>query len=163
MANPLIEELRRVLDYDPETGIFRWKVDRLCIRAGAVAGGYDRHRYMQIMYKGKNYKAHRLAWMLTYGEEPSGGIDHADGNPCNNALSNLRVCCQSKNAANMKLRRDSSTGFKGVSYRKDTGRYAAYLTVNYKRKCLGCYDTAEQAHSAYVEAAKSHFGEFARP
>lgn len=34
--------------------------------------------------------------------------------------------------------------------------------VNYKRKTLGCYDTAEEAHAAYVAAAEKHFGEFAR-
>lgn len=156
------EELRALLDYDPETGVFRWRERRGPVRPGDVAGTPQQKGYIKINVRRNVMWAHRLAWLYVHGEWPKGMLDHVDGNPANNAIANLRVCCSSKNTANSKRRYDNTTGFKGVFYRKDTGKFAAYLTVNYRRLSLGCFSTAEEAHAAYVAAAVTHFGEFAR-
>lgn len=156
------ELVRERLVYDPKTGVFRYRHSRHGRRAGDVAGCVQRNGYVKICLAKKNGWAHRIAWLYVYGKQPSGNIDHIDGNGSNNAIANLRLCDQSQNGANAKRRRDSTTGFKGVFYRKDTGRFTAYLTIKYKRKSLGCFDTAEEAHRAYVAAAEQHFNEFAR-
>lgn len=154
--------VRDRLIYDPETGVFRYRQSGFGRMAGAVAGCVQPNGYVKMSLNGKNGWAHRIAWLYVYGEHPSGNIDHIDGNQANNAIANLRVCDQSQNGANAKRRVDNSTGFKGVFYRKDTGRFTAYLTVKYKRKSLGCFNTAEEAHRAYVAAAEQHFNQFAR-
>jgi hypothetical protein len=61
----------------------------------------------------------------------------------------------------VKLRKDNKIGLKGMSIRPN-GRYQARIRVDKKIIWLGTFDTPEEAHSAYVQAAKQHFGEFAR-
>jgi hypothetical protein len=65
------ERLREVLDYNPETGVFTWKV-RTSIRvvAGKVAGSVGKRGYLIIGVGGRNYYAHRLAWLHMTGEWP---------------------------------------------------------------------------------------------
>ena len=87
-------------------------------------------------------------------------IYHIDRNGLNNQRENLRLCTGRQNAHNRKLRSDTNTGFKGVT--RYGGRYKARITVNGKRLLLGHFDRAEDAHKAYVDAAKSNFGEFFR-
>lgn len=87
-------------------------------------------------------------------------VDHVDGDPLNNTRSNLRIATRAQNRANSIANRNSDTGIKGV--RRRGTRYRAEITVNKKTKYIGTYDTPEAAHAAYVEAAKKHFGEFAR-
>ena len=66
------------LDYNPETGVFRWKIDgRGCFkRAGAEAGGFRPDGYKSIMVLGRQWLCHRLAWLMAHGEEPPKIIDH---------------------------------------------------------------------------------------
>ena len=79
-----------------------------------------------------------------------------------NVRSNLRIATHAQNCANAKLRRDSSTGFKGVSFNKNERLYVANIQVNCRPIFLGYWKTPELAYEAYVAAAKLHFGEFAR-
>ncbi len=67
-----------------------------------------------------------------------------------------------ENLRNMKRRRSNVSGFKGVHFEKKSGRFRAIIKVNGRTKQLGGFDTAEAAHARYCEAAKQHFGEFAR-
>lgn len=89
-------------------------------------------------------------------------IDHIDGNPLNNKKSNLRICSQSENTRNAKTRSDNKTGYKGVTYRKDTSRFRAKIRVDNKLKHLGYFSTAESAALAYNEAAIKYFKKFAK-
>jgi hypothetical protein len=89
------------------------------------------------------------------GEWPQGEVDHINGVPSDNRWSNLRDVGRTKNAQNIrKPKSNGQSGFLGVSHRKDTGRYQAFITVERKRKTLGCYATAEAAHAAYLEAKR---------
>jgi hypothetical protein len=88
-------------------------------------------------------------------------VDHADHNILNNTRDNLRICNQSKNGMNQKLSTRNTTGFKGVHYRKDRGKYQAYIQHKGKKTNLGTYDTAEEAGLAYNSKALELFGEFA--
>jgi hypothetical protein len=120
------------------------------------------HGYVHIKIDGHAYKAHRLAWFYMTGVWPAEDVEHKDRNKSNNRWKNLRLSDDSKNQANTSRRSDNTSGFKSVHFRKDSGKYRARLQVRGKRLALGCFDTAEAAHAAYIVAAKQHFGEFAR-
>lgn len=143
-------ELIEILDYDPLTGIFRWKVPRKkgAIRPGTVAGSLDGRGYVQISIFGKRWKAHRLAWLLMTGKPPDGEIDHIDGVRANNVWSNLRAASHKQNGEKIKLRADNTSGFRGVCFDKRRGRWMSKVEHHKKQYNLGYFDSAEQAAQA---------------
>jgi len=88
-------------------------------------------------------------------------IDHVDGNGLNNCRNNLRVATESQNKANLRRRRDNTSGYKGVSCNRQTGKFRAYITVAGHRRHLKYFDDPREAARAYNGAALKHFGEFA--
>jgi hypothetical protein len=157
------EELRELLDYDPETGLFTWKVQtgsRALV--GDVAGGLNSESYRQIMIKGVYYKAHRLAWYYHYGVEPREQIDHINGVRGDNRISNLREATHQENRRNSSKRSDNTSGYKGVYWSTASQKFRAECRVNGKKHSLGYHDTAEEAHEAYAAFTKEHHGDFAR-
>jgi hypothetical protein len=155
--------LIELLDYDAGTGIFRWRSPRGPRPSASIAGIVDAQGYAKIVIDYKPYLAHRLAWFCMTGEWPDGTIDHANGNRDDNRFSNLRSATYSQNQWNARTRVDNSSGLKGASFHKRAGRWMATICVNRKQHYLGLHDTPEAAHAAYCEAARKHFGEFARP
>lgn len=112
------------------------------------------HKYMGLM--------HRIimARVLERELDPKEDVDHWDLNGLNNTRSNLRIATRAQNMANTKLRNDNKLGFKGVV--KDKKRFRAEIKAGGKSKHLGMFDTPEEAHAAYLEAAKKYHGDFAR-
>jgi hypothetical protein len=90
---------------------------------------------------------------------PTHDVDHENGNSLDDRISNLRPATRSQNTANTRRRRDNLSGYKGVSRRRK--KWEARIRVRGEPICLGCFETPEDAHAAYVEAARKHFGEFA--
>lgn len=123
-----------------------WKISK---------GGY-------IEGTGGKYKGQFLHKIIAEraGLDLSNEIDHKDGNPLNNQRGNLRSATKSQNAMNRKS--NNKLGFKGVTYSKAAQRWQAQIQANGKKRYLGSFDTPEEAHEAYCEAANEHFGEFAR-
>lgn len=160
MANLTAGRLKELFDCNPVTGEFVRRFPRNGSPAGKVVGRAAVGRYVVISADGKFYKAHRLVWLYVHGQMPDCDIDHIDGDKANNRISNLRLATKSQNKANEKLRRDNSSGFKGA--KPHMGRWQARIFVGGKRMSLGYYSTAAQAHEAYLNAARLHFGEFAR-
>lgn len=161
MKNLTAERLREALRYEPDTGLFVWanppgEHARL---AGYVAGGITTG-YVTIKVDGCKYKAHRLAWLYVHGEWPPGDVDHRNGCPLDNRIENLRIATNPQNQANRRRDTGKETP-KGVKLIQ-SGRFQARITINKKLIALGVFDTAEQAQDAYLSAAKSHYGEFAR-
>jgi hypothetical protein len=152
------------LHYDPETGDFRWlKRMGQWVRAGDLAGGVNQtHRYRNITINGINYTAHHLAWLYMTGNWCRSMIDHRDMNRANNSWSNLRRANRSTNNANRARQRNNSSGFKGVSLDRRTGRWRAQTAKNGRKLFLGSFATPQAAHAAYEAAARELFGEFAR-
>lgn len=154
-------DLRDVLNYDPNTGIFTWKSSKGFRVKGKKAGTTCPRGYVSIGVGGKIHKAHRLAWLFAYGVLPSGQIDHIDRDKSNNRIDNLRDVPQSINQENRNdARADNKLNMLGVSTWAD-GRpgYRAQIKVRGKVQYIGTFDSPEDAHAAYVEAkAKLHEG-----
>lgn len=156
-----IHELRQLLNYNRETGVFTWKVS-LAPRGpvGAIAGTILKNGYRSIVVHGEQNYAHRLAWIFEHGSLPLQPIDHVNGNKDDNNIANLREASRSQNAANSKRRSDNTSGYKGVTpHRK---RWMARIRKDGVVHRLGTYDTPELAHAAYAVAANKLFGDFAR-
>lgn len=88
-------------------------------------------------------------------------VDHADGNGLNNRRANLRICSASENQQNRTSVRGSSA-YKGVLRDRSHGCWKAKIVVDGKRFMLGSFTTEEAAARRYDQAAKAHFGRFAR-
>lgn len=171
-TNLTAERVRELLNYDPETGVFTWKVDRVAgrpatnirARAGDIAGNINAWGYRVIGIDGCQSPAHRLAWLHVYGEWPHSIIDHANGDRSDNRLENLRLADDSANLQNMRLHDRNKCGFKGVhkTDRHSNRPWIASITVRGKTHYLGSHETPEEAHEAYKAAARKFFGEFAR-
>ncbi|AOG25256.1 HNH endonuclease signature motif containing protein [Acidovorax sp. RAC01] len=158
-ANLTAQRLRELLNYDPETGIFTWKVNAGRwgrIKAGTETGSPDLTGHLRIQVDGTLYYAHRLAWLMQTGAWPLGDVDHMDGVPGNNRWRNLRDVPHQTNAENRrKAHRNKQSGLPmGVSIDKRDGGIRADITVNGRARSLGRFDDPEQAHAAYLKAKR---------
>jgi len=153
-----IDELKTVLDYDPESGLFRWKVRRGVVLPGTVAGNTNTSGHSQIRYKRKLYLAHRLAFAFMTGAWPESCVDHINGDRKDNRWSNLREATHLQNSHNRIA--GGAIPFKGVS-RKGI-RFVAQITINKRKRHIGLFSTAELAHQAYCQVARELHGEFFR-
>lgn len=148
--------LKHLLHYDPGTGVFTWLVDRRgTAKAGSTAGSVQVTGYRAISVDRKIYRASHLAWLYMTGAWPRAFIDHRDTDPTNDRWSNLREATQVENVQNViRPRRDSTSGVKGVNWHRKDGKWRARISVAGRQKFLGNFDTAEEAHAAYVAAKK---------
>lgn len=148
------------LDYDSESGVFTWRVNRRgrFARIGSVAGADNGDGQIRISIAGVKYVAHRLAWLYMTGEWPDGLVDHRDMNRSNNRWANLRLANKSQNMANRSAPSNNTSGAKGVSKHSQYDRWVAQAGGRY----LGVFKTQDEAVVAYRDAAPEIYGDFAR-
>jgi hypothetical protein len=146
------EMLREVLDYDCDTGFFTAKQASGTRPKGAILDGCQKgNGYLVIGVCGKQYYAHRLAWLFCNGEWPSGQIDHIDGNRANNAIKNLRDVEQLTNIQNIrKATASNALGVLGVTPWHG-GKFRASIGHEGQRYHLGLFLSADEAHDAYIQ------------
>lgn len=152
-----LARLKAELKYDPTTGDFR--------RDGVIAGTSWAHRntrYRKISIDGQQYLAHRLAWFYMHGLWPAHEIDHINGNGSDNRIANLRQATRGENSTNSPAQKSNKIGLRGVHFHRGAKRYRAQICKNLKITHLGYFDTAEDAHAAYLTAAHKLHGEFVR-
>lgn len=148
------DRLKQLLTYDPETGLFTWRVNGKgrFQRAGAIAGSLKETGYIKICADCKTYRAHRLAWFYIHGVWPPHEIDHVNRDKTDNRISNLRLATHAENCQNMPLRRNNKHGVAGITFHtgKRKKRWQAKIIANGATKYLGYYHTIEEAKAARV-------------
>ena len=151
MAYPTYERLKYLLSYDELTGVFRWNSTAYKKVRGKVAGTEHQKGYRKVFVDGCRCYSHRLAWFYVYGVIPIGEVDHIDGDPSNNRISNLRDVTKSVNMQNRKTaKRTSKCGYLGVSWSKRNKKWIAQIALDGKKTRIGGYDTAIEAYDAYL-------------
>jgi hypothetical protein len=159
------EELRSIFDYNPDTGVFIW-VRPSCLRTkvGDIAGSLKKTTgYLHIGYNKRVYLAHRLAWVYMYGDIPDGKLlDHKDMDKVNNKANNLRLCNRYENEKNVTLRKDNTSGYKGVSWNKARGMWIVNPMLKGKQIFLGYFSVKQEAIQAHKNFCIEHHGEFYR-
>ena len=159
-----VETLRHLLDYNQDTGVFRWRYNMRTKAIGDVAGRNVRG-YRKISINRESIYAHRLAWLFVYGEWPQGEIDHINRKRDDNRIENLRTATKSQNRHYAGLGKSNRSGFRGVHFSKTDKygkeRWRAQIKINGHRIHIGYFDIPEAAHEAYQAAAKHYFGDFA--
>ena len=166
MAKPYLrdltaKQLRAVVDYNPDTGVFVWRHHRT--NWEDLTAGCERDLgYIVIRINYRLYRAHRLAWLYVHGRWPRGEIDHINGDPSDNRIANLRLATIGQQRANSRIRSDNTSGAKGVWWEKRRGRWVAEIMHEGRKHHVGSYDNFEDAVAARTEAANRLHGKFAR-
>ena len=146
------QELKKILEYDKDTGIFTWKVRKAYrTKIGSVAGTLYKG-YSYILISRKRYSAARLAWLYVYGEFPKNNIDHINQNKSDNRISNLRDVTNSENMKNRPMMSSNFSGIVGVSWSKTREKWHAQIRNSGKVINLGLFDNVGDAKRAREEA-----------
>jgi hypothetical protein len=168
---PPVDYLRQCFDYDPDTGILRWRerppehFKSLHARnawnakwAGNPVGTFLSNGYLHTSLSRRKFYVSRLIWKMHHGIDPL-FIDHADRDQTNNRVENLRSVTNRQNAQHS-IKPVGCSGFTGVYPVTRSSRYRAAIKDGPKMRHLGTFATAEEAHAVYRAAAKAAFGEF---
>lgn len=165
--------LHEIFSYDAETGVLKHKLRPRWMftkgynggetswktwnsqNAGQAISNVGSGGYHRVNISGNRYFAHRLIWMMVYGEWPD-EIDHINGNPSDNRLCNLRAVNRQENLRNLSRRSDNSSGITGVSYSKRDNVFLAYITVDGHTKVIGRFETIKDAAKARKAAEIEH-------
>lgn len=174
------EMLREFLEYDPDTGLLRWKArdakwfnqTRARSKEHASANWNSKfsgkpairclnsYGYLHGNILNTRSLAHRVAWAIYHGAWPHVEVDHINTVRSDNRIHNLRLATRSENGMNTNRRLDNTSGYKGVSWDKSRGLWQVGIRVDGLRKHLGRYPCKEQAREVYMSAALEMFGEF---
>ncbi|WP_179103944.1 HNH endonuclease [Burkholderia pseudomallei] len=161
----VFEFYRFMFAYDPDTGVLTKK------KAPLLHGGFrdcnqimqsnNGNGYLIARVNGHNRRVHRLAWEMHYSVDAPPIMDHINNDRADNRISNLREVGHAENQWNKSLNRNNSVGLKGAHYHKTSGKWASHIRCRGKRKRLGLFETAEEAHEVYCLAAVMLHGEYA--
>lgn len=146
-------ELKKLLHYDPETGIF------IRIKSKSIAGYYS-NGYKKLKIKGKEYFCHRVAWLYMTGNMPKDCIDHINRIKDDNRFVNLRECTRQQNNLNVSLKANNKSGYKGVSWSKTSKKWKATGYLNKKSIHLGFFENPNDAYKEYKKFINTHHKDF---
>lgn len=150
--------LRQHLRYDPETGDIVWLVKRTknaTANVGDLAGGIDENGYRRIMFDGKKYRAHRLAFLFMGYDMPE-QVDHINGNRADNRWANLRAADPNINAKNARRRTNTKAALTGVSFSKQQSKWKVRINVGGVTEYLGLFDNVFDAAAARLSRQNAY-------
>lgn len=152
--------LHQIFEY--KDGELFWKIKKGSIRPNTKAGSLDKaNNRFHVQINRKFYKLHRIIYLMHYGYLPK-EIDHKDGNPSNNKVENLREANSSQNNYNQKIRKNNTSGVKGVTWDKNRQKWHVQVICN-KKPVFQCrFDDLELAELVAQEARDKYHGKFAR-
>lgn len=176
------ENLKELLYYDPDTGIFKWierpidmfshckNPQRACNTwnaryANKIAGYIWTSKKAKVSYliirislngKIKDYKVHRLAILYTDGDSPPEQVDHIDGDGLNNRRNNLREVTAKENHKNMPMRSDNTSGCTGVYWYKASQKWHVQININGKQIHGGYFINKDDAKARRKELEIEH-------
>lgn len=153
-----MDELKDYIDYDPNTGVFRWKVNYYGNKLGSSPRPTHSEGYIRVQFKGKRYFMHKVAFYWTYGYLPD-QVDHINRNTSDNRISNLRAATQAQNSCNKGARGKSK--YRGVYWHNKNRKWVTSLRKEGVSHYVGCFECEIEAAKAYNEKAKELHGEFA--
>lgn len=159
--------LKNIIDYDQNSGLFRWKCqDSAMPRIGPRSplrkvGTHGKDGYIRVSINGRQYAAHRLAWMFVTGEWPSLPMDHINRIRDDNRWGNLRLASPSQNSQNRGVQSNSKSGVKGVFYGRKDKCWIAEICINYKKTRIGTFQSKEEARDCYLLFSRELYGQFA--
>jgi hypothetical protein len=142
------KELKRLLSYDPETGLFTWLKSRGTVAKGSIAGSIGSKGYVKIQISGKTYLAHRLVFLYLGLELPE-DVDHINHNRIDNRLCNLRQVSRADNCRN-RTNPNTQKVF-GVCEIRDK-YYQVVIGQDSKKIELGCFNDYFEAVCARKSA-----------
>ncbi len=139
------EELKRILDYNPDNGLFTWKVgNNRRVKIGDIAGT-NSNGYITIAINNKQYKAHRLAWLYMEGYLPENKVDHINRVKDDNRWVNLRIVSDQCSVRNRGEFKNNKSGVTGVCWGKNANKWYSQIKVNYKLIYLGYFENINDA------------------
>ena len=163
---PTPETLRKLLSYDPDTGLLTWKRRPIEMFATDRAGNSWNTRYCgkpafaadngRGYRRGaifdKHYLAHRVVCAIYHGTWPADHIDHINGDKLDNRIANLRDVTHAENMQNMATRIDNTSGRIGVSWNGIKGKWHSRIRAHGKDRHIGYFTDIEDAIAARAAA-----------
>ena len=164
MADQIITKdyLNYLFDY--KDGKLYWKNKTSSfsnITIGQKAGCFGKENYQYVAFNKRRKPLHSVIYCMFHGKMPK-IIDHIDGNVFNNKIENLREVSHSQNMLNSRLRKDSLTGLKNITFHKTNKKYIVRMIVNGVRKHFGCYNDIDYAKFVADAMRHKYHGKFAR-
>ncbi len=153
------EQAKDLLEY--RDGELYWKVSKGPAKIGSRVGCFDKEGYRVTTINYKNYKIHRLIFMMHYGFFPQ-EVDHINGNKSDNSIENLREATHSLNNCNKIIQKNNTSGIKGVSWKKDRKKWDVRVAINKKNYRIGYFEDLELATLAAEMAREKYHKEYAR-
>lgn len=159
MNQELVKEL-----FEYRDGVLYWKKKAHLsshVKMGDVAGCVDHKGYLKTTINCKRYFNHRITFLMFHGWLPI-KVDHADNNPSNNRIDNLRPATTAENAQNSKIHTRNISGFKNVYWEKTHKKWRVRFKIKGKKRNFGLYDDLELADLVAQESRNKYHGAFAR-
>lgn len=157
---PTQQNLKLLCHYDPDTGVFM-RIRKITwvgniVESKSAPTKVTHYGYYQLNIFGRPYAVHRLIFLYMMGHFPEHDVDHVNGDRVDNRWVNLREVTRRENMMNVGIRSNNTTGVTGVSRRKDTGKYVAYVDVMGQRTLLGNFDTLNEATTTRFKASEQY-------
>lgn len=155
----MLEDLKRQMHYDPETGKLTWLISKKGVTQGRqVSPRPTNDGYLQCVFNGKHYYQHVLIWFYQTGEWPKDCIDHINRERADNRWGNLREATQTQNLYNS-TGALNKTGYKNITETK--WGWVVTTRVNKKATNFGTYKTLDEAVEVAKRVRQDVHGEFA--